>query len=114
MSKKKVSHFKKFGSLAYALVLDQHQLKLDGKGIKCIFVVHSSKIKGYRLYNPKTRKIIIRKDVAFNENKCFMPEDLHMPIGDDIPLDIVHFDSEEMPLHVSAIPSFSSNASREM
>ena len=50
----------------------------------------------------------ISKDVAFDENDCFMPNDLHMPTEDNTPLDIVHFDSEDMPSHVSETRSSSS------
>ena len=43
-----------------------------------------------------------------------MREALHMPIDDDTPLDMVHFDLEEIPPHLIDIPSSSSNASGEL
>ena len=36
--------------------------------MKCIFVGYSEDIKGYRLLQPNSKGIIIRRDVRFNEN----------------------------------------------
>ena len=41
--------------------------KLDETSEKCIFVGYSSQSKGYRLYNLKTNKLIICRDVVFDE-----------------------------------------------
>lgn len=42
--------------------------KLDDKSVKCVFVGYSDETKGYRLYNPKNKDLIINCDVIFNEN----------------------------------------------
>ena len=55
-----VSDYKKFGYVAYAHVLDELRRKLDKKGQKCIFVSYSEDTKAYKLYDPVTRKVIIR------------------------------------------------------
>ena len=52
-----------FGCVAYAHVPDELRDKLDRKGEKCIFVVHSDESKAYKIYNPSTKKVIINKDV---------------------------------------------------
>nr|XP_025665251.1 uncharacterized protein LOC112763924 [Arachis hypogaea] len=46
-----------------------HQLrkKLDDKGEKCIFIGYSTDSKAYKLYNPETKKVIISRDVTFDE-----------------------------------------------
>src|SRR5689334_8740587 len=42
--------------------------KLDPKAKKLIMVGYSTQHKdGYRLYDPETRQIVIRRDVVFNE-----------------------------------------------
>ena len=63
-----VDHFIIFGSLAYAHILDQKISKLDDKGVKCVLLGVSEESKAYRLYNPKTQKIIISRDVVINED----------------------------------------------
>lgn len=41
--------------------------KLDNKSEKYIFIGYDSNSKGYKLYNPNSRKTIINQDVIFNE-----------------------------------------------
>ncbi|XP_017976612.1 PREDICTED: uncharacterized protein LOC18599039 isoform X1 [Theobroma cacao] len=63
-----VSYLRVFGCIAYALVKSQTQHKLDEKSEKCIFLGYSSQSKAYRRYNSKNGKIIISRDVIFNED----------------------------------------------
>lgn len=67
-----VEHFRIFGSIAYAHVPDQRRKKLDDKGEKCIFLGVSEPTKAYKLYNPTTKKIVVSRDVVFDE-KNFWP-----------------------------------------
>ncbi|GLU00272.1 hypothetical protein SLE2022_176510 [Rubroshorea leprosula] len=62
-----VDYFRIFGCIAYAHVPDQKRSKLDDKGEKCIFLGVSDQSKAYRLYNPLTKKVIISRDVGFDE-----------------------------------------------
>lgn len=63
-----VDHFKIFGCIAYAHIPDQKRKKLDDKGEKCIFLGVSDQSKAYKLYNTNTKKIVISRDVIFDEN----------------------------------------------
>lgn len=45
--------------------------KLDDKSEKCIFVGYSERSKAYKLYNPKTNKIVISRDVNFDEKAAY-------------------------------------------
>lgn len=56
-------HFKMFGCIAYAYILDEKKRKLDDKGEKCFFLGVSEQSKAYKLYNPSTKKIVISKQV---------------------------------------------------
>jgi len=74
--KPKVDHFKVFGCIAYSHIPKENREKLDGKGEKCIFIGYSDESKGYRLYNPDTKKVVISRDVIFDEaSKWSWPED---------------------------------------
>ena len=44
---------------------------MDNKGHKCIFVGYSKDKKSYKVYDPIARKVIIRRDVKFVENKAW-------------------------------------------
>jgi transposase InsO family protein len=65
--KPSVRHLRTFGCDAYALI-NTYQHKLEPKAEKLTFVGYSIESKAYRLWNPKTRKIVISRNVKFNEN----------------------------------------------
>jgi hypothetical protein len=69
--KSSVSHFKVFGCVAYAHVPKEMRRKLDDRSEKCIFVGYSEQSKAYRLYNPITKKLIVSRDVKFQEDKSW-------------------------------------------
>jgi hypothetical protein len=64
-----VSHFRVFGCKAYMHVPKENRRKWDSKTKKCIFVGYSITSKGYRLYEPISRKICISRDVLFDEDQ---------------------------------------------
>ena len=63
-----VSHFRVFGCEAWAHIPDEKRKALQPKSEKCIFVGYSKDVKGYRLLQPHSHDIIIRRDVKFDEN----------------------------------------------
>ena len=73
--KPNVHYFRVFGSVAYVHVPRECRGKLDDKAIRCIFIGYSSESKGYRCYDPKSKKVIISRDVVFMENKSFSQEE---------------------------------------
>ena len=66
-----VPHFKFFGCVTYACMLDELRKKLENKGHKCIFVGYSKGTKAYKLYDPVIRKVSISRDVEFVENESW-------------------------------------------
>ncbi|GKV36358.1 hypothetical protein SLEP1_g44499 [Rubroshorea leprosula] len=69
--KPNVSSLRVFGCISYAMIASNDRTKMDQKSEKCIFVGYSCESKGYRLYNPITKKLIIRRDVVFDENSAW-------------------------------------------
>ena len=63
-----VSHLKICGSIAYALVMFENHHKLDEKFEKYIFIGYYLQSKAYRLYNPISDKVVISKNVIFDDN----------------------------------------------
>ncbi|CAL8990800.1 unnamed protein product [Prunus brigantina] len=62
-----LKHLRVFGSLCYAHVPNPQRQKLDLASKRCVFLGYGSCEKGYRLYNITTEKVIISRDVVFNE-----------------------------------------------
>ncbi|MCH92472.1 retrovirus-related pol polyprotein from transposon tnt 1-94 [Trifolium medium] len=67
--KPSVKHFKVFGCLAFVHIPDVQRKKLDNKSIKCVHLGVSEESKAYKLYSPIDKKIIISRDVVFDESK---------------------------------------------
>jgi len=61
--------------VAYAKILDARRTKLDDKSKKCIFIEYGDRRMGYKLYNPITKKVIMSKDVIFEEDKTWQWND---------------------------------------
>ncbi|GKD85403.1 retrovirus-related pol polyprotein from transposon TNT 1-94, partial [Tanacetum coccineum] len=62
-----VSHLRVFGSIAYVHVSSQKRSKLDDRSEKHVVVGYDKHSKGYKLYNPITRKVVVSRDVEFEE-----------------------------------------------
>ncbi|KAD0618050.1 hypothetical protein E3N88_43977 [Mikania micrantha] len=66
-----VNDLRIFGCLCYGLTPAQQRHKFEPNSEKCILIGYSSQTKGYRLYNPKTKQIITRRDVKFFEESAW-------------------------------------------
>jgi transposase InsO family protein len=75
------SQLKVFGCTAYAHVNND---KLEPRAAKYIFLGYSSGVKGYKLWNPETKKSMLSRSVVFNESEMYYSNratDAH----DDVP-----------------------------
>lgn len=61
-------HLNIFGCDAYALIPTNQHSKLDPKSKCCVFVGYDDSVKGYRLWDPSSWKIVISRDVTFDES----------------------------------------------
>lgn len=58
-----------FGCIRHVHILDNKRQKLDGKSLKCVFLGLSEESKAYRMYDPVSNKLIISRDVLFEEGR---------------------------------------------
>ncbi len=65
--KPSVQHMRVFGCLAYALTPKEKRLKWDPKARECVFVGYQESSKAYRLYDIEGGKVVISRDVKFDE-----------------------------------------------
>ena len=63
------SHLKVFGCKAFVHVPKEQTLKLVRKSTPCIFVGYGDAKFGYKLWDPKEKKMIKSRDVVFHENE---------------------------------------------
>lgn len=66
--KPSMKHLKVFGCIVYVLILAQKHQKLDEKSERCLSIGYCTNSKAYKLYNHLTKKVIISRDVIFNES----------------------------------------------
>jgi transposase InsO family protein len=62
------SQLKVFGCTAYAHVDNG---KLESRAAKCVFVGYGSGVKGFKLWNPVTKKSLLSRSVVFNESEMY-------------------------------------------
>lgn len=67
--KPSVDHLRVFDCVALAMIPYERRIKLDEKSIKVVMFGVSKESKAYRLYDPDNKRIIISKDVKFDEEK---------------------------------------------
>lgn len=71
-----LSHLRVFGCDAYVHVPKEKQTKLDSKSEKCIFIGYKDGLKGYKLWNPVTRKVVYNQDVVLREVKSIIKHEV--------------------------------------
>ena len=54
--------------------------KLDPRSKKCIFVGYDDVTKWYRLWDPIAHKIVIKRDVIFNESSLIKSENIKVVV----------------------------------
>uniref|UniRef100_A0A0D2ZWQ2 Retroviral polymerase SH3-like domain-containing protein n=1 Tax=Brassica oleracea var. oleracea TaxID=109376 RepID=A0A0D2ZWQ2_BRAOL len=65
--KPSVDYLKVFGCLCFVLVPGELRNKLDARSTKAMFIGYSTTQKGYKCYDPETRRVLISRDVKFIE-----------------------------------------------
>jgi hypothetical protein len=66
-----ISHLKIFGSACFVHIPAQQRYKLDGKSVKCIFIIYSKESKAYIFFDPLNNKIYVSRDVIFDEGGVY-------------------------------------------
>ncbi|RVW59737.1 Retrovirus-related Pol polyprotein from transposon TNT 1-94 [Vitis vinifera] len=77
--KPSVDHFRIFGCISHVHVPDHKRVKLDAKSLRCILLGVSEESKAYRLFDPISQKIIISRDVVFEEDQQWKWDNSHEP-----------------------------------
>jgi hypothetical protein len=69
--KPSLEHLRVFGCDAYVHVPKENRSKLDNKAEKCIFIGYKDGIKGYKLWNPETKKVVYSGMLSLERLKMF-------------------------------------------
>ena len=96
--KPNVDNLRIFGCLAYIHIPKDERRKLDSKASKCVFLGYSNESKAYRLFDVVKKKIIISRDVIFNENQFGLndhTESSAPKVKANLPVEIVYSNEGE-------------------
>lgn len=69
--KPSLEHFRVFGCQVYAYIEKKQRTKLDPISHLCHFLGYCDNTKGYRVWDPVTSQVLIRRDVSFNEQVLY-------------------------------------------
>jgi len=69
--KPKVHHLRTFGSVVYVKKVGPGISKLSDRSTKMVFIGYETGTKGYRVYDPVTKKLHISRDVIFEEGQAW-------------------------------------------
>ena len=99
------SSLKIFGCPAYVHVQSGEHSKLDLKSRKCVFLGFEKDVKGYRLWDPISKKTVTSRDVIFDE--AFMLKQNEAETCDDSPMEKL---TVEVELDENSSPSNNGDA----
>ena len=89
--KPSVSHLRVWGCTAYIHVQKDLRNNLGSHTQKCIFVGYPTGIKGWKFYDPETRKLILSNDAKFDKlnfmGMRITPLDMAKPPSIEIPIE---------------------------
>lgn len=66
-----IQHLRVFGCLAHVKQLSSHLTKLEDRSTKGVFLGYEEGTKAYRVYNPIKEKMMVSRDVIFEEGKSW-------------------------------------------
>jgi hypothetical protein len=67
--KPKISHLKVFGCVAHVKAVGPGLSKLSDRSNKMVFIGYESGTKGYRFFDPTTNRLVVSRDVVFEEDR---------------------------------------------
>jgi len=67
--KPKVNHLRTFGCVAHVKLIGLGLKKLSDRSKKMVFIGYESGTKGYRFYDPTTKRLVVSRDVIFDEKQ---------------------------------------------
>jgi len=69
--KPNIGHFRVWGCLAYVHIQKDKREKLGSHMEKCIFIGYPDGYKGWKFYNPRSKRVIISERADFDERYTF-------------------------------------------
>lgn len=67
--KPSVEYFRVFGCVGHVHIPDARRTKLEDKSVSYVLLGVSDESKGYRMFDPIAKKIIVSRDVVFEEDR---------------------------------------------
>ena len=69
---------------------------MDSKSEKCIFIEYKDGLKGYKIWNPVTRKVVYSQDVVFREIKDVIKHEIQPKEPEKIEFELKEEESDSI------------------
>ena len=69
--KPRVDHLRTFGCIGHVKKVGWHLPKLVDRSSEMVFIGYEPNSKAYRLFDPRTKKLCVSRDVVFEEDRCW-------------------------------------------
>jgi len=94
-----VKHLRTFGCVAYAKKIGPGVNKLADRSIPGVFLGYEQGTKGYRIYDPVGDKLMVTRDVIFDESRPWNWEGKDSRQGEEDVLPFMVEDHDEVTVH---------------
>ncbi|KAL0846891.1 hypothetical protein Bca101_020137 [Brassica carinata] len=80
-NKPSIDHLRVFGCVCYVWVPGEQRDKLEEKSTKAMFIGYSITQKGYKCYDPDTRRVLVSREVKFVESTGYYEKEKWKDLG---------------------------------
>ncbi|KAF5812650.1 putative RNA-directed DNA polymerase [Helianthus annuus] len=96
-------HMRVFGCLVYFWSIDTKGDKFEERGKPGIFLGYPKGIKGYKIYDIGSKKMVVSRDVKFHEDNFVFPQRQDQDIDDMFTVSIDNHDKQQINVEVEPI-----------
>jgi hypothetical protein len=109
--KPNVQHLRTFGCVAHVKRVGPGQNKLSDRSTQMVFIGYEPGSKAYRFYDSEKKKLVVSRDVVFEEHRCWDWEVSAANTDEDSSMFTVHYPTRQIDAAMDAAAAENSSVS---